>query len=81
MGETLGPGQHRYQKGREGMGGIDVIGGSLAHRHPLPDPADQIDFAEVAHKNGEPAKRGHRSLGLTQNQPLAGKQSVDFPRN
>jgi len=81
VGEAFGSYQYGYQERRECVGGIDLMGGSPAHRHPLRDLADQIDLAEVAEENGDPAEGGHRSLGLTQNQALAGKQSVDFPRN
>src|SRR5437764_10213764 len=49
--------------------------------HVAPYLLHQADFLQISDENRDPAERGHRSLGLTQNHPLAGEQSSDFLRN
>jgi hypothetical protein len=41
----------------------------------------QTNLLQIRDENGDPAERGHRSLGLTQNHPLAREQSSDSLRN
>src|SRR5947199_1047233 len=41
----------------------------------------QADLLQIRDENRDSAERGYRSLGLTQNHPLAGEQSCDFLRN
>ena len=41
----------------------------------------QPNLLQIRNENRDPAEGRHRSLGLTQNHPLAREQSSDFPRN
>ena len=41
----------------------------------------QADLLQIRNENRDPAEGRHRSLGLTQNHPLAREQSSDFLRN
>lgn len=42
---------------------------------------DKIDLLREGKEDGHPAERSDRAFGLAQDQPLAGQQSADFPRN
>lgn len=59
------------------LAGLSVV----CRGHALANPAHETDFPKVTHEHGDPAEGGHSPLGLPQNQPLAGEQSSDFPRN
>ena len=80
VSEAFGAHQHGDQKGQESVVGSiwlgDSSGSACAAGAARPDRS-----SEERHENGHPAKGGDRPFGLTQDQPLAGQQSGDFPRN
>ena len=81
VSETSGSHQHRYQKGREGGSGIDVIRRPPADRHVLPNRFHKTDFVQKGNENRDPAKWGHGTLRLAQDQSLIRQQGVDRTRD
>ena len=81
VSEALGAHQHGHQERHPRVGWIDMVRRLPLDRHVPANLLHQTDLLQISNENGDPAEGGHRSLGLTQNHPLAGEQSGDFPRN
>jgi hypothetical protein len=82
-GMSEAPGAHQYgdQKSQEGGRRIDLIGGLPPHWHVLAKLSHQIDLLEEGNEDGHSTEGRDRPFGLAQDQPFAGQQSGDFPRN
>ena len=81
MSEAPGAHQHRDQKSQERLRRINLIWGLPSHRHVLAKLSHQIDLLKERNEDGHSTEGRDRPLGLAQDQPLAGQQGGDFPRN
>src|SRR5450631_3747392 len=81
VSKALGAYQHGHQERHPRGRWLDLVWRLPLNWQVTPNLLHQTNLLQIRDENRDPAERGHRSLGLTQNHPLAGEQSSDFLRN
>src|ERR1017187_5760428 len=81
VSEALGAYQHSHQESHPRSRWLNMVRRFPMDRQMSANLLHQTNLLQIRDENRDPAKGGHRSLGLTQNHPLAREQSSDFLRN